>query len=336
MRTETTLRRAAVVGLGSQAREDHLPALVDCQFARLAAVCDTDKTAVGGQAVSWRVPGYTSLVRMLAEVRPDFVIAAVPHHAGRQVIETCAAAGVHVMKEKPFATNPAEAAELAAACAKADIVLMVTVQRRFHPIYTAALQLLEQIGTPYLVEGRYTFRCPDPSAGWRGQRTLAGGGALMDMGYHLIDLLIWYLGLPDRVLADLSTAAAPHADYDAEDTALVHLSYDSGLYGSLLISRSSGPKSEAMGITGTRGKVIVERGRVCRLDPAGQQIESLIRKPAWPAAAAAQIDCFCRVLDGTRPNPSGPEAHRAHAAFLAAAYASAATARPAAPKEYLP
>ncbi len=49
------------------------------------------------------------------------------------------------------------------------------------------------------------------------------------MGYHLIDLLIWYLGLPDRVLADTSTAAVPGAGYDAEDTALVHLAYDSGL-----------------------------------------------------------------------------------------------------------
>ncbi|MHA4820160.1 Gfo/Idh/MocA family protein [Streptomyces aculeolatus] len=336
MLNETTLRRAAVVGLGSQAREDHLPALADCQFAELAAVCDTDRETAGGQAVAWRVPGYTHLEQMLAEVRPDFVIAAVPHHAGRQVIETCAAAGVHVMKEKPFATSPAEAADLAAACAKAGIELMVTVQRRFHPIYTAARQLLEQIGTPYLVEGRYVFRCPDPAAGWRGQRTLAGGGALMDMGYHLIDLLIWYLGLPDRVLADVSTAAAPHADYDAEDTALVHLSYDGGPYGSLLISRSSGPKSEELAITGTRGKVIVERGSVRRLDPAGQQIESLTRQPAWPAAAAAQIDAFCRVLDGTRTNPSPPETHRAHAAFLAAAYDSATTARPSDPKEYLP
>jgi predicted dehydrogenase len=212
---------------------------------------------------------------------------------------------------------------------------MVTVQRRFHPVYTAALQLLEQIGTPYLVEGRYTFHCPDPAAGWRGDAKLAGGGALVDMGYHLIDLLIWYLGLPDRVLADTSAAAAPDKEYDAEDTALVHLAYDCGLYGSLLISRSAGPKAERLTVTGPRGSVVVERGSARRLDPAGHLIESLTREPAWPAAAAAQIDCFCRVLDGTRPNPSGPTTHLAHAAFLAAAYASKATATARDPKEFL-
>ncbi|GAA2512177.1 Gfo/Idh/MocA family oxidoreductase [Streptomyces thermolineatus] len=328
------LKRAAVVGLGGQATEDHLPGLADCQFAELVAVCDTDPARAATRAKTHAVPGYTDLKAMLEREQPDFVITAVPHHAGREVIETCAAAGVHVMKEKPFATGPEEAAELVELCARTGIELMVTVQRRFHPIYTAALQLLEQIGTPYLVEGRYTFHCPDPAAGWRGQAKLAGGGCLADMGYHLIDLLIWYLGLPDRVLAHTSACAMPGADYDAEDTALVHLAYDSGLYGSLLISRSAGPKAERLTVTGPRGAVVVERGAVRRLDPAGQMVESLIREPAWPSAAAAQIDCFCRVLDGTRVNPSGPNAHLAHAAFLAAAYASQVTSLPVDPKEF--
>ncbi|MEU3600523.1 Gfo/Idh/MocA family oxidoreductase [Streptomyces sp. NPDC006798] len=328
-------KKAVVIGLGHQALEDHLPGLADSQFARLAAVCDTDPDKVAAQAQLYQVPGFTDIRFLLEGVRPDFAIVAVPHHAGRGVIETCAAAGVHVMKEKPFATGPAEAAELAALCSKTGVELMVTVQRRFHPVYTAAVQLLEQIGQPYLVEGRYTFHCPDPAAGWRGQASLAGGGALMDMGYHLIDLLIWYLGLPDRILADTSTAALPDADYDAEDTALVHLAYDSGLYGSLLISRSTGPKTEMLTVTGPRGAVVIERGRVRRLTPDGQLIESLTRELTRPSAATAQIDCFCRILDGERTNPSGPSAHVAHAAFLAAAYTSQNTRTPADPKEYL-
>lgn len=328
-------RRAAVVGLGGQAQKDHLPALADCRLADLVAVCDVDPQRTTAQASRWQVPGFTDLTRLLEEVRPDFVIAAVPHHAGRDVIEACAAAGVHVMKEKPFATDPHEAAALAALCAKTGIELMVTVQRRFHPLYPAAAELLDQIGPAYLVEGRYTFHCSDPAAGWRGRSKLAGGGCLADMGYHLIDLLIWYLGLPDRVLAGTSTAAAPGSDYDAEDTALVHLAYDTGLYGSLLVSRSAGPKTERLLVTGPYGTVAIERGTVRRLDPAGQVVESLVREPAWPCPPAAQIGRFCRVLDRTRPNPSGPAAHLPHAAFLAAAYASATAARPMDPKEHL-
>ncbi|MEV4500864.1 Gfo/Idh/MocA family protein [Streptomyces klenkii] len=328
-------KRAAMVGLGHQATSDHLPGLAQCHLAELAAVCDVDAGRVDAVADAHRVPGFTDLEQLLEEARPDFVIVAVPHHVGQPIVSACAEAGVHVMKEKPFATDPHEAAELAALCDKAGIELMVTVQRRFHPVYPAALALLDRIGTPYLVEGRYTFHRPDPAAGWRGRAKLAGGGCLADMGYHLIDLLIWYLGLPDHILADTSTAAVPGAEYDAEDTALVHLAYDRGLYGSLLVSRSAGPKTERLAITGPHGTLAVERGTARLLDPGGQVIESLLREPAWPCPPAVQIDRFCRVLDGTAPNPSGPAEHLPHTAFLAAAYASAATNRPADPKEFL-
>ncbi|MBZ4319919.1 Gfo/Idh/MocA family protein [Streptomyces huiliensis] len=328
-------KRAAMVGLGRQATSDHLPGLAQCHLAELVGICDVDASRVAAAADAHQVPGFTTVEHLLEAVRADFVIAAVPHHAGRKVVAACAEAGVHVLKEKPFATAPHEAAELAALCDEVGIELMVTVQRRFHPVYNAALQLLERIGTPYLVEGRYTFHCPDPAAGWRGRAELAGGGCLADMGYHLIDLLIWYLGLPDRVLADTSTAAVPGAGYDAEDTALVHLAYDHGLYGSLLVSRSAGPKSERLAFTGPHGTLAVERGTARLLAPGGQTVESLLREPAWPCPPAALIDRFCRVLDGTAPNPSGPAAHLPHTAFLAAAYASATTNRPADPKEFL-
>ncbi len=331
----TVHKRAAVVGLGGQATGDHLPGLAQCHLAELAGVCDVDAERVSAVAGRHQVPGFTDIEQLLQEVRPDFVIVAVPHHVGRDVVAACAKEGVHVLKEKPFATDPREAAELAALCERAGIELMVTVQRRFHPVYAATLALLERIGDPYLVEGRYTFHCPDPAAGWRGRAKLAGGGCLADMGYHLIDLLLWYLGLPDRVLADISAAAVPEAEYDAEDTALVHLAYDHGLYGSLLVSRSAGPKTEHLAITGPHGTLTLDHGVVRLLDPAGQVVESLLREPAWPCPPAALIDRFCRVLDGTATNPSGPAEHLPHAAFLAAAYASAATNRPADPKEYL-
>lgn len=328
-------KNAAVIGLGAQAVDDHLPGLADCQLAQLAAVCDTEAATAAAQAQHHGVPAFTDINALLEKVRPDFAIVAVPHHVGGDIIHACAAAGVHVMKEKPFATNPTEAAALVSLCDTAAIELMVTLQRRFHPIYTAALHMLEQIGEPYLVEGRYTFHCPDPAAGWRGQAALAGGGVLMDMGYHLIDLIIWYLGLPDRILADTSTAARPETHYDAEDTALAHFAYDSGLYGWLLISRSAGPKTEQLTVTGPRGAVVIERGRLRRLAPDGRLVGSLVREPAWPVAAAAQIDGFCRVLNGEKANPCGPSSHVAHAAFLAAAYDSRTRLTPVDPKEYL-
>ncbi|MDQ0771675.1 hypothetical protein QF026_000141 [Streptomyces aurantiacus] len=88
-------------------------------------------------------------------------------------------------------------------------------------------------------------------------------------------------------------------------------------------------------MTGPRGAVVIERGRVRRLAPNGHLIESLTREPAWPSAATAQIDCFCRVLDGEWANPCGPTTLVAHAAFLAAAYTSQTSLTPSDPKGYL-
>lgn len=325
--------RAGVVGLGKQALEDHIPGIQASDGAELAAVCDDHAELVREQQYRLRVAGYTDYREMLAAERLDLVVVCVPHHLGRMVVEAAAAQKVHVLKEKPFATSLREAYELVDCCEQAGIELMVTLQRRFNPIYTSFTQLADQIGTPFMVDASYTLHVADPSDGWRGQCSSAGGGCIIDMGYHLIDMILWYFGLPDRVLADMSMSARPDRSYDAEDTALIHFSYDSGLYGSLLLSRFIGPKSEQIRLVGNGGIVHLERGRIRRLTNDGEVVESLAREQAWPSAAASQVNYFCRVIEGLRPNVSGPRQNLAHLSFIAACYESARTRHYLNPKE---
>ncbi|MGW2249722.1 Gfo/Idh/MocA family protein [Kitasatospora sp. NPDC001660] len=328
-------RRAAVIGLGHQALEDHLPGLLGSHRAELVAVCDSDPNTLRERQESLQVPAFTRTVDLLDAVAPDFVIVAVPHCAGRAVIEECAARGVHVMKEKPFATTLTEARELAAICQAGQVELMVTLQRRFNPIYTSVVQFLDQIGTPFLLDAQYTFHTDDPGAGWRGDVRQAGGGCIIDMGYHLVDLLLWYFGLPSRVMADFSATAVPGAAYDAEDTAVIQLGYDTDLYGSVLLSRWVAPKTEKLHVVGTRGSVLLTKGHLQRLALDGTVVEELARPHAPASVATAQIDYFCRVLDGKRPNTSGPDQHLAHAAFIASCYESKTAGRYIDPKEML-
>jgi predicted dehydrogenase len=265
----------------------------------------------------------------------DLVVVCVPHDVGREVIEAAAEHRVHVLKEKPFATTLNEAKELSVICKDAGIQLMVTLQRRFNPIYTSFTQLADQIGAPFVIDARYTLHVEDPSDGWRGNAVTAGGGCVIDMGYHLIDLILWYFGLPDHITANLSVGARPDRTYDAEDTALIHFAYDDGLYGSLLLSRFIGPKTEELRLVGSKGIVHLERGRLRRLTNGGEVIESLVREQAWPSAAASQIDYFRHVIDGKRPNLSGPQENLAHMSFVAACYESARTRTSVNPKELL-
>ncbi|WP_327097366.1 Gfo/Idh/MocA family oxidoreductase [Nocardia vinacea] len=331
----STTLRAAVVGLGRQAINDHLPALVASHHVELVAVCDADANIVHEQQTLHQVPGFTDYREMFEAEAVDLVVVCVPHDVGRAVIECAAEHKVHVLKEKPFATDLVEAIELAELCERSGIKLMVTLQRRFNPIYTSFPQLADQIGTPFLIDARYTVHVDDPSEGWRGQTAKAGGGCVIDMGYHLIDLLLWYFGLPDSIAAELSVGARPDRRYDAEDTALIHFSYEGGLYGSLLLSRFIGPKTEEIRLVGSDGVVHLERGRIRRLTNSGEVIESLHREQAWPSAAACQIDYFHRVINGTRPNLSDPAENLAHMAFVAACYEAARTHIPLNPKELL-
>lgn len=325
--------RAGVVGLGKQALEDHVPGLLACEGAQLVAVCDTDAAVVERTAQRLGVPGHVDHRQMFDEAALDIAIVCVPHHAGRAVVEDAAARKIHILKEKPFATTLNEARALVQACEDAGIHLMVTLQRRFNPIYTSFLQLADQIGTPFAIDARYTIHTPDPSEGWRGRADQAGGGCIIDMGYHVIDMIIWYFGLPNSVWADTSVGARPDREYDAEDTAMLHFRYDTGLYGSLLLSRFMGPRTEQIRLTGSRGIVDLERGRIRRLTNDGQVVESLAREQSWPSAASCQIDHFCRIVHGLRINTSGPRDHLDHMRFIEACYLSAHSHAPIAPKE---
>lgn len=226
--------RAAIVGLGQQAKEDHLPGLASSEFAELVAVCDLNAEVVREAQYAHGVNGYTDIAVLFESEQLDFVIVAVPHHAGREVIECAAKHGVHVLKEKPFATTLVEARDLARLCQDSGVELMVTLQRRFNPIYTTFCQLVDQIGRPFVVDAEYIFFADDPAPGWRGDVALAGGGCIIDMGYHMIDMLLWYFGLPIGVLAQFSANARPDLSYDAEDTASLLLAYESGMFGTVL------------------------------------------------------------------------------------------------------
>ena len=326
--------RAAVVGLGKQAQEDHIPALISSDTVDLVALCDLDGRQVKESHDRYAVAHYRNVETMLEEKDLDFIVVTVPHHVGGEIVSAAARAGVHVMKEKPFATNLDEARALTQLCEESGIELMVTLQRRFNPIYATFHQLRDQIGETFYIEGTYTMNV-DPAVGWRANTAKAGGGCIIDLGYHMIDMLLWYFGLPDAISAQYSATARPDLDYDAEDTASISFNYEHGPFGTLLLSRCISPKTERLRAFGARGAIELERGKIQRLSSAGDVVESLAREQAWPSAAAAQIDHFCRVLRGDRPNVSGPSAHLAHAAFIQACYASRTTGATVSPKEYL-
>lgn len=333
--------RTCVIGLGKQALDDHLPALAESENYDLVAVCDVDDEKVRQVSQQYKVPGFTKLEDLLKISELDVALVVLPHSCYVETITELANHGIHVIKEKPFATSIREAEQLQTLIKEKGIYIGVTVQRRFNPIFQAFHQLKRRVGKIYSIEGRYTMNVASLDNGWRSSKQLSGGGALADMGYHYIDLLVWYMGVPDTVTARLSRGNRLEQKYDVEDTA--HLIFDYNLYGayeektvgSFIISRVYPKKEEILTVYGTAGTIEVQRGSIRRMDTNGQEVEGLERKGGWPSAAVEQLDFFANEIRTFSGKQECNHQHLSHVAIIEAAYESDRTKLSCSPAQFL-
>ncbi len=321
--------KVGVIGLGHQSLEDHIPAIKASQDVKLVGVVDINKQKLKSFLKENNgVKGYNKVDDLLKSQKLDFIIVAIPHCFHYEITKKILTSKIHVLKEKPFATSLVQAEELRDIAEKNNVQVAVTLQRRFNPIYSTFFQLIDKIGKLFYIEARYTFYTYKPYEGWRGNKKSAGGGCLIDMGYHIIDLLIWYFGLPEKIFAEMSCSAKENIVYDAEDTAQVIFRYEKkNIWGSLVISRVIPPKQEYLNVYGTRGIIHLERGKIERYSSDGKLQETLQRKNSWPSAARDQIEYFIKVIRGERENISNPNFHLNHLSFIEASYESNITHR---------
>lgn len=341
--------KALAVGLGGQFA-DHEEALRALDV-ELVGLVDAHEPAVRKWSERLGVPGFTSIDKLPASIKPDFALIAVPHDQYLPLVRTLARRGIHIFKEKPLARNIKEGRAIERIAQAAGIELMVAVQRRYNPFYAAFPDLASQIGQWRAVQGAYTINV-DPSVGWRARKEIAGGGSLIDMGYHLIDLMIWYLGVPDGVLL-LSHDGAHPGNYDVEDTAMLSVQYDHPhVVGHFVVSRCMAPKLETLTIIGTEGSVTLTRGQVHHgdllvktedlvlYDNNGDSLQRVSAQELIqdrPNAHNCQLEHFLRVLRGEAENFGSPRHHLEHMAVIEAAYMSNSgrTIRMINPKRFL-
>jgi len=293
--------KGVVIGLGAQSISDHIPALLANDDVSIVGVTDPDLGAVVRFRAAFPkligVRTYESVSAMLDYTRPDFAVIAVPHHLYEPIVTELCRRGIPFLKEKPLARSLEEAERLMRLPGFAECAFVAT-QRRFSGLYSAAWQGLALIGRPYLFMGVYKLSITAPHEGWRGQRELAGGGCLLDMGYHLVDQLLWWFnGVPEEIHAHVSCLAVPNGSYTAEDTATVNFQYESGMHGNLLISRRAGVKEEQYQVYGTEGYIIGSKKGAVIYNRDGSVVQEL--GPDEEDMIAAQLRFFIsRVREG--------------------------------------
>lgn len=197
---------------------------------------------------------------------PDAVIVTTENVHHRAIVERAAAEGVHVLCEKPIATEVADAEAMVAACAAAGVILMIAYPVRFASQFTALRQHLDAgaLGDPFAIVGTNNGKIPD-SRHWFTDPALAGGGAMVDHVVHCADLIDALTGgmRARTVYAAANGILHSEKDVAAETGGLVTITYESGLIATIDCSWSQPDTAATWGgltlkVTGTSGSVEIE------------------------------------------------------------------------------
>lgn len=209
----------------------HASALRHCPGAELFAVASpTPKNAEAFAAAQGIPHAFTDYRQMFAVPDVQLVVVGAPNHLHCQIVTDAAAAGKHVVIEKPFALNLAEADQMIEACRQAKVKLMYAEELCFAPKYVRLKKLLDSgaLGTPTLLKQSEKHDGPHAAHFWDVNRS--GGGVTMDMGCHAIEFFRWMLGRPPikSVYAQMSTQVHG-AKTDGDDNALLILEFANGV-----------------------------------------------------------------------------------------------------------
>ncbi|MFJ4681896.1 Gfo/Idh/MocA family protein [Streptomyces sp. NPDC088789] len=252
--------RVLVVGFAGHQGTEYLP--IVRESADVVGGVDP-APAASPLADAWGFPHYDTLGQALENVDFDAAVVTVPHSEHFPVCTQLLAHGRHVIKEKPFAVTEREARHLIHLAQRADRSVFTLLQRNFDPVFRFARENLARIGTPYWFSYDYHFNLAHPSTGWRASRERARGGVLLDMGYHLIDVLSGLFPEPEppRVHSAFVHQYQEMRDRRLEDLVSLMCSYPStGLAGSLRVSRHNYEKVEHLCVLGTDGALNVAPG----------------------------------------------------------------------------
>jgi predicted dehydrogenase len=164
----------------------------------ITVCCDVQEARAGQLAQDF--PGVSPVTDWQAAVRRDdidFVVAATTHDMLAPVAAAAAAAGKHVLIEKPGARRAAELDAVAEAAARTGALVRVGFNHRYHRAFRQAREIFDSgaLGEMMFIRGRYGHGGrPGYDKEWRAVPEISGGGELIDQGAHLIDLSRWFLG----------------------------------------------------------------------------------------------------------------------------------------------
>ncbi len=335
----------AVIGLGMG--RHHAKSFHEHPDAKLVAVSDPDAKRCADAVKEFGCKSYGDVAEMLKAEKPDVVSVATPNAFHAPLAIQALEAGSHVLCEKPMAMSAAEARQILAAAAKAKRRVMINFSYRFSPATYFLKQQVDSgiLGKVYAGRTVWHRRRGMPGfGGWFGQKKLAGGGPLIDLGVHRLDLALWLMGhpKPQWVLANTFDPIASRIAreqgkaYDVEDSAFAMIRFADGTMLNVEASWAvnQGPREfMETRLYGTKAGLIQHNTgegydftSAIHLEQDGVQYD-LAPHPPIPAAKSSYHHFIEAIRDG-KPHTATGEEGLIVMELLDAIYASAARGEP--------
>lgn len=187
--------RVGIIGTGTISHE-HIQAYQKLEHVELVALCDINPQQLAYMSKKFGVvETYSTKEEMFAQANLDAVSVCTWNAAHAECTINALNAGLHVLCEKPMAVSTEEALQMEAAAIKNDRLLMIGFVRRFGNDAQVVMDFNKDnfFGDIYYGKATYLRRNGNPG-GWFGDKSLSGGGPLIDLGVHVIDLLSYLMG----------------------------------------------------------------------------------------------------------------------------------------------
>lgn len=241
--TEIRKLRTAIIGCG-KVGHTHAIGYQRLPAAELVAVCDVSIDRAQTYGEKYGVMAYDDIDQMIYSTKIDLISICTPHPLHVGAIQKAAAAGMHVLTEKPLASDLQDCDLAIGACEENKVKLGVISQRRLYPPVIRMKNAIDQrkIGTPVIAsltvlgwrDAQYYQMDP-----WRGTWKAEGGGVLVNQTIHQLDLLLWLMGPIDELFGYWDNFN--HQFIEVDDTAVAVMRFKSGAVGHILVSNSQKP-----------------------------------------------------------------------------------------------
>lgn len=238
--------KIGIIGSGGIAKAAHMPGYqASSDLCEMVAVCDIDEAVAIDAAKKFDVAKtYTDYRDLLADPEIDAVSVSTPNIVHLQPTIDALKAGKHVLCEKPMAMNAAECKEMCRAARDTGKVLQIGLNMRFNGPSVAAKQYIDggNMGDIYFARAQALRRRGVPSWGVFIDKEKQGGGPLIDIGVHILDLTLFMMGYPKPIAAsgktwntlgknpDLFNEWGPYdrEKFTVEDMAVALIKFDNG------------------------------------------------------------------------------------------------------------